>query len=289
MARPIWKGSITFGLVNIPIQLETAVHEKTVHFHMLSKDGTCRLRRKLYCPETGKEFDFGDTARGIDLGKGRYALLDEKEIKKIKPEQGRAIEIVQFIKLEEVDPLYFDRAYFVMPTDSSVKSYKLLYEAMDQSKRIALAHFVMREREYLAAIRVLGDGLVMHTMHYMDEVASLDDGLPSAVSRSKSNAKEIQIAIQLIDAMTRKLDLSEFKDDYREELEKLIEQKKHGKTVRVSDDEKPEAPLPHTVNLMDALRRSLKTTGNGSSTNGNGRHSVNRQRSLRNRRVQRVR
>jgi DNA end-binding protein Ku len=280
MARPIWKGSITFGLVNIPIQLETAIHEKTVHFHMLSKDGSCRLRRKLYCPETGKEFDFGETARGIEISKGRYALMDEKEIKKIKPEQGRSIEIVQFIKLEEVDPLYFDRAYFVMPTEGSVKSYKLLYEAMKQSERIALAHFVMRDREYLAAIRVLGHGLVLHTMHYVDEVDSLDDGLPSAVGKSKSGAKEVQIAMQLIEAMTRKLDLSEFKDDYREELEKMIEQKKHGKKIEVADDEERPAPKNgETVNLMDALRQSLKTTSsNGrssSSSSGNGRHAVN--------------
>ncbi len=184
MARPIWQGSLTFGLVNIPIQLQMAVHDKTVNFHMMSQDGTCRLRRKLYCPETGKEFDFGETARGIEIAKGEYAIVDEKEIKRLKPERGHAIEIAQFIQQQEVDPLYFDRVYFVVPTDASIKAYKLLHEAMLRSKRIALAHFVMRERQYLSIIRPLNDGLVLHTIHYADEVLSLDDALPGALSRA---------------------------------------------------------------------------------------------------------
>src|ERR1700750_745497 len=119
MARPIWKGSIQFGLVNIPVQLETAVREKTVHFHMLSKDGSCRLRRKLVCPDTGDEVEFNDTARGIEVAKDEYVLVDEKELDKLKPEKGRAIEIEQFVKLEEIDPVYFDRVYYVTPTEGS--------------------------------------------------------------------------------------------------------------------------------------------------------------------------
>jgi DNA end-binding protein Ku len=274
MPRPIWKGSITFGLVNIPVQLEVAVREKSVSFHMVSKDGTCRLRRKLYCPETGKEFDFGDTARGVEIGKGEFALVDEKEIDALRPAQGRAIEIVQFVKLTDIDPLYFDRPYFVVPTEASLKSYRLLHEAMAQSKRIALAQFVMRDREYLSAIRVLGDGMVLHTMHYTDEVLSLDDALPGGVVRAKPNPKETQIANQLIDAMTHPLDLTQFKDEYREQLEKLIETKKSGKTLEVPDEVNGKE-LPHTTNLMEALRRSL--AGNvRKSTNGNGhgRHSA---------------
>ncbi len=270
MARPIWQGSITFGLVNIPIQLQMAVHDKAINFHMMSQDGTCRLRRKLYCPETGKEFDFGETARGIEIAKGEYAIVDEKEIKRLKPERGHAIEIAQFIQQQEVDPLYFDRVYYVVPTDASIKAYKLLHEAMTRSKRIALAHFVMRERQYLSIIRPLGDGLVLHTMHYADEVLSLDDALPGALSRTKSGAKEIQAAEQLIQTMTHRLDLSSFKDEYRRQVEELIDRKKRGQTVEVADQ--PDKPLPPTVNLMDALRRSLKSTPAHSNGNSNGHH-----------------
>jgi DNA end-binding protein Ku len=259
MSRPVWKGSINFGLVNIPIQLETAVREKTVSFHLLSKDGTCRLRRKLICPDTGKEVDFGDTARGIEVGKDEYVLVDEKELEHIKPEKGRSIAIEQFVELAEIDPIYFDRVYFVTPADGSVRPYKLLFQAMKESKKIGLARFVMRGRQYLAAMRVMGEGLVLHTMHYADEVLSLEDVLPGTLAKAKLPDKEVAVARQLVEAMTTPLDLSKFKDDYREEVEKLIERKRSGrKTVTAADDHEEEAP-PATINLMEALRRSLTT------------------------------
>jgi len=270
MARPIWRGSITFGLVNIPVQLEMALRDKTVSFHMMSKDGACRLRRKLYCPETGQEFDFDQTARGIEIGTGEYALVDQSEIERLKPESGRALEIVQFVRLADIDPLYFDRPYFVIPTEGSIKPYKPLSEAMSRRERIALARFVMRERQYLAAIRVLGDGLVLHALHYADEVLSIDDSLPGAVARAKSGTREIQAAIQLIDSMTRAPDLSSFHDEYREQLEQMVAEKKHGKKVHALAGEHHERRLPRTVNLIDALRRSLRMTA---GVSGNGRHA----------------
>src|SRR6185437_8213974 len=190
MGRPLWKGSINFGLVSIPIQLETAVREKSVSFHMLSKDGKCRLRRQLYCPETGKEYDYGDTARGIEVGDDEYVLVSDKEIAAIKPEKGRSIEIEQFVELKEIDPIYFDRVYFITPGENSGKAYKLLHEAMKETNRVGLARFVMRERQNLAAIRVMGEGLVLHTVHYQDEVLSLDDALPHTLARAKPAAKE---------------------------------------------------------------------------------------------------
>jgi DNA end-binding protein Ku len=257
MSRPIWKGSINFGLVNIPIQLETAVREKTVSFHLLSKDGSCRLRRKLYCPDTGKEVDFNDTARGIEVGKDEYALIDDKELDRIKPEKGRSISIEQFVELEDIDPIYFDRVYFATPTEGSGRAYKLLFEAMSASKKIGLSRFVVRGRQYLAALRVLGDAIVLHTMHYADEVLSLDDALPGTLSRIRPAEKEVQIARQLIEAMTQPLDLSKFKDDYREEVEHLIERKKHGRKTVATADDHDEEPPPPTINLMDALKRSL--------------------------------
>ncbi len=260
MARPIWKGSISFGLVSIPIQLETAVREKNINFHLLSKDGSCRLRRKLYCPDTGEEFDYDDTARGIEVTKDRYVLVDEKEIAAIKPEKGRSIEIEQFVELGEIDPIYFDNVYFITPADNSGKSYKLLYEAMKETGRIGLSRFVMRDRQNFAAVRVMGEGLVLHTMHYQDEVLSLEDALPGTLSRIKPAAKEIQVARQLIDAMTHPLDLSTFKDEYRTQMESLIERKKNGKkTIEVADDHDDE-PLPKTIDLMDALKRSLRVS-----------------------------
>ncbi|MGC2034440.1 MAG: Ku protein [Thermoplasmata archaeon] len=270
MPRPIWKGAISFGLVHIPVQLEMAVHERTVRFHMMSKDGTCRLRRKLYCPDTGKEFNFEDTARGIEISKGDYVILDEDEIKRLRPESGRAIEISQFVELADLDPIYFDRAYFVVPVEGSSRPYKLLYEAMRKSGKIAVAQFVMRERQYLCAIRVLEDGLVLHTLDYVDEVASIDESLPSAVGSAKLNSKEVEVAVQLVDSMTRQLDLSEYHDKYREDLEKLVQRRKKGEKVKIEGNAE-DKPLPRTVNLIDALRRSLRSSG-PVAAHAQGRH-----------------
>lgn len=257
MARPIWKGSISFGLVSIPVQLQTAVREKTISFHMLSSDGSCRLRRKLYCPETGEEFDFGDTARGIEVGKDQYVLVDEKEIEQIKPEKGKTIEIEQFVKIEEIDPVYFDRPYYVTPTEGSAKAYKLLHAAMSEAGTIGIARFIMRERQSLAALRVLGEGIVLHTLNYADEVLPMEDALPSSLASAKTPTKEVQIAHDLIQAMTHPLKIDEFKDEYREKLQDLIDAKRRGrKTVEVSDDHEDEN-IPPTINLMDALKRSL--------------------------------
>ncbi len=258
MGRPIWKGSINFGLVSIAMQLETAVKEKTIRFHMLTKDGTCRLRQKLYCPDTNKEYDFGETARGIEVAPGQYALVEKEEIAKIKPQRGHAIEIEQFVELDEIDPIYFDAVYFVVPTGESVKAYKLLHDAIREHHRIGLARFVMHDRQHLAALRAMGRGLVLHTMHYADEVLSMDDVLPTSLSHATATAGEIKIARQLIDQMTQPADLKKFKDDYRQQMESLIEQKKMGKkTVTIADDEQAEE-IPHTINLMEALKRSLE-------------------------------
>ncbi len=139
MARPIWTGSISFGLVSIPIEMNMAVHEKTVHFHMLTKDGTCRLRRKLVCPDTGKEYDFNQTAKGIEIGPEDYVLVDQREIDRLKPEKGRSLEIVQFIDPKEIDPVFLDHVYYLKPGKDAKKAYKLLVAAMNESKNVPSA------------------------------------------------------------------------------------------------------------------------------------------------------
>lgn len=260
MAHALWKGSLSFGLVNVPVQLETAVREKSVSFHMLSKDGSCRLRRKLYCPETGQEFEYSDTKRGLEVEDGKYVVVEPGEIDKLRPVKDKTIEIEQFVRLNEIDPIHYDRIYFVVPLQGSGKSYRLLHEAMKESQHIALARFVLNQKQQLAAVRVMGEGLVLHTMHYPDEVLSIDEALPGTIAKSKADSKQVAIAKQLIESMTHKLDLSAFKDEYRERLEQLVDQKKgQRKTVAVSDDH--EKAAPPTINLMEALKRSLKEGG----------------------------
>jgi DNA end-binding protein Ku len=265
MAHALWKGSISFGLVNVPVQLETAVREKSVSFHMLSKDGHCRLRRKLYCPDTGEEFEFSDTTRGIEVEPGHYVVVQPEEIDKLRPAKDRTIDIQQFVKLKEIDPIYFDRVYFVVPAQGSAKPYRLLHQAMLESEKIALARFILHQKQQLGALRVMGDGLVLHTMHYPDEVLAMDDSLPGTLAQAKADSKQVAIAKQLIDSMTHKLDLTQFHDEYRERLEMLVQQKKgQRKTVPVSDDHDDKAAMP-TINLMEALKKSLREGGRSSS------------------------
>jgi DNA end-binding protein Ku len=256
MSRPIWTGSLSFGLVSIPLDMTMAVHEKSVHFHMLSKDGHCRLRRKLFCPDTGKEYDFAETARGIEVGPDEYAVVDQKEIDELKPEKGNALEIVQFADLAAIDPVYFDRVYYLKPKKESRKAYKLLLDTMRKEKKCAIARFVMREREYLSAIRPLEEGMMLHTLHYSDEVESLEDDVGSDLEGLKPSAGELNMASELMKTMTRPLNLSEFKDEYRLRLQGMIEVKAKGKQLKHVATE-DEGPPPRTINLMEALKKSL--------------------------------
>jgi DNA end-binding protein Ku len=255
MPRPIWKGSLSFGLVSIPIEMHMAVHEKAVHFHMVTKDGHCRLRRKLVCPDTGKEYDFNQTAKGIEVGPNDYAVVDQREIDRLKPEKGQSLDIVQFFDLKSIDPLYFDRVYYLLPAKEGRKAYKLLVSAMTESGKSAIGQFVMRERQYTATIRTSSEHLVLHTLHYADEVDPMDEDTTSAVEKLKVSAGEMKMAGELIKAMTRPLNLQEFKDDFREQLQALVEAKTNGKEIKPAPE--PKLPAGRTINLMDALKRSL--------------------------------
>jgi DNA end-binding protein Ku len=269
MARPIWTGSISFGLVSIPVELNMAVHEKTVHFHMLSKDGGCRLRRKLVCPDTGKEYDFSQTARGIEVAPHEYVLVDQKEINRLKPEKGRSLNIVQFIDPAAVDPLFFDHVYYLRPGKDAAKPYKLLATAMESSGKCAMGRFVMREREYVALIRAVESGLILHTLHYADEIDKIDGESAGAMKRIKLSAGEQKMAGELIKSMTGELHMEEFKDEYRRKLQALIDAKAKGKKIAQAAEE-DEGPPPRTINLMEALKKSLAA--------GDGAHNGHRQR-----------
>ncbi len=256
MGRPIWTGSIRFGLVSIPVEMHMAVHERSVHFHMVSKDGACRLRRKLVCPDTGKEYDFNQTAKGIEIGPDEYALVDQREIDRLKPEKGRSLDIEQFVSLSAIDPVFFDRVYYLLPGKDAKKPYKLLLQAMSDSGKCALGRFVMRDRQYTAMIRATPGGMILHTLHYSDEVDAMEEDRTEAMEKIKVSAGEIKMAGELIKSMTRPLHLEEFKDEFREQLQALVDARTHGKTLE-RHEEKDDRPIGRTINLMDALKKSL--------------------------------
>jgi DNA end-binding protein Ku len=248
-----------------------AVHEQSVHFHMLTKDGTCRLRRKLVCPDTGKEYDFNQTARGIEIGPEDYVLVDQREIDRLKPEKGRALEIVQFVEPSAIDPVFYDHVYYLRPGKDAKKPYKLLVAAMNESKKCALGQFVMRERQYTTLIRTIGEGLVLHTLHYADEVDEIDEQITSEMEKIKISSAERRMAGALVKSMTKPLHLEEFKDEFREQLQALVEAKAKGKEITRAP-EQDDRPVGRTINLMEALKKSLAAgSGHDDGHNGNGR------------------
>jgi len=276
MARPIWTGSISFGLVSIPVEMNMAVHERTVHFHMVSKDGGCRLRRKLVCPDTGKEYDFNQTAKGIEIGPEDYVIVDQKEIDRLKPEKGKLLEIVQFIQPSAIDPVYYDRVYYLRPGKDAKKAYKLLTAAMNDSGKYALGKFVMRERQYMAIIRTVNEEMILHTLHYADEIDAIDKDITSDMAKIKVSAAEMRMAGELIKSMTRELHLEEFKDEFRPQLQALVDAKAHGKEIKREPEH--ERPVGRTINLMDALKRSLARSSRHHNGNGHPSHNGRRQR-----------
>jgi len=254
VARSIWSGSLTFGLVSIPVKLVTASRDKSIHFHMLSKDGASRLRRKLYSPDTGKEFEHGETARGFEIAPDRYVIVTDEEIARLKPEKSRRMEIAEFVNPAGVDPVYFDSPYYLAPDEGGARAYALLVHAMQRTKRVAIVRFVMRDRQYLATVRPSDGALVLHTMRYPDEIVPKSDlgDLPKASELPK---KEVEIAERLIEALEADFDPARYKDDLRERLEKLIEAKAAGEQIVMAPGDEPEAP--RVVDLMDALKKSL--------------------------------
>lgn len=268
VARSIWSGSISFGLVNIPVKLVTAVRDKSVHFNLLAADGSSRLRRKLYSPDTGKEYEYDQTVRGYEIAPDRYVIVKDEEIEKLRPEKTRRLDITEFVSLDAVDPIYYDNAYYLAPDDGGARAYALLVTAMKRTKRVAIARFVMRDRQYLAAIRPADGALLLHTMRYPDEIVSREDlgELPSASDLPK---KEIDVAESLIEALDGPFEPSKYKDEMRERLEKLIEAKSRGQDVVLAQSE--EKGGPPVVDLMDALKKSLDRARKGAKTSAAGK------------------
>jgi DNA end-binding protein Ku len=252
MPRAMWKGSVTFGLVNIPIRMFTAVTDKTVRFHRMSEDGSCRLRTKLFCPETGEEYDFGKTARGFEVAPDQYVILTDEEIEALQPEAGHAIEIEDFVSLDEIDPVYYERPYYLAPAEGGGRPYRLLVEAMTRARKVGIARFVLREKQHLAALRVSQGGLCLSTMHYADEVHALTD--VTSLPEDPIDERQVSLAVDLIGALTRPFEPTRYKDGMREQVLDLIERKAHGERIAARPEPERRAEV---VDLMDALKKSL--------------------------------
>jgi DNA end-binding protein Ku len=255
MARSIWSGAISFGLVNVPVKLYSAVSRKTVRFHQLNGETGNRIQQKRVDPETGEEVGYEQIVKGYELTRDRYVLINPDELDALDPEKTRTIDIEDFVDLSDIDPIYYDHPYYLVPDTGATKAYGLLLGAMQESGKVAIARVVLRSKEQLVAIRPAGDILMMETMIFADEVVAHDelDGLPDA-KELKASQRELKMAQQLIDSLSSDFDPSRYHDEYREKVLELIERKAQGEEIAVQ----PEAPQPAKVpDLMAALEASL--------------------------------
>jgi DNA end-binding protein Ku len=252
MARPIWKGFLTFGLVTIPIRLLTAEDPKDVHFRLLHQACGTPIQNKRWCPTHEAIVPYEDTARGFEVSKGRFVTMTEEDLERVPVETTQSLAIVQFVDLDEIDPIFFEKSYYLAPDEGGGKAYLLLQQAMRDAGKVAVGKVVIREKEHLVTVRPYREGLVMSTLFYAEEIRRLEEieELPVA---AKVHPNERKMAVQLIEGLTTAFRPEEFKDEYREKLLRVITAKTQGEAVAASEVPKPEK----VVDLMDALRRSL--------------------------------
>jgi DNA end-binding protein Ku len=256
MARAIWSGTISFGLLNVPVKLYSAVSKKNVSFRELRASDSSRIRHKRVAEADGEEVPYEEIVKGYELAPDHYVVLTRDELEELDPQKTRAIEILDFVDLDDIDPIYFDHPYYLGPAEGAEKAYALLVNAMREQKKVAIARFVLRNKEHLAAIRPMGNVLTMATMRFADEVVQPDevDGVVPEKA-AKPRKQEIDMAKQLINSLATDFDPDKYRDEYREELISLIERKARGEEVveAVSEEPKPtKAP-----DLMAALEESL--------------------------------
>ncbi len=256
MPRSIWSGAISFGLVNVPVKLYSAVSRKTVRFHQLNSDTGHRISQKRVDSVTDEEVPYEKIVKGFELTKESYVVVTPEELDSIAPEKTRAIDIEDFVNLEDIDPIFYDHPYYLVPDKGATKAYGLLLEAMRESGKVAIARVVLRSKEQLVAIRpAAGDVLTMETMIFHDEVVPADDldDVPSTKDL-KTSDRELKMAQQLIDSLSSDFEPSKYHDEYREKVLELIEAKADGQEIAIqpTDEEPQEVP-----DLMAALEASL--------------------------------
>lgn len=255
MASSAWKGLISFGLVSIPIRLYPAARASRINLHQLHGACRTRLRQPLYCPTCERMVERNEVVKGYENEDGSYTLISPEEIKKITPESSRTMDILSFAKASEIDPLFFDSSYFVVPETEGRKAYQLLLKTLEDSQRVAIAKITMHQREYTAFIRPYDGGLALHTMYFADEIREAPGY--GKTDDIKLRPQEIKLAEQLVDTLSEDFHLEKYHDEFQERLKHLIEAKQKGKAVAAE-------PKPHrapVIDMMAALKKSLETAG----------------------------
>jgi DNA end-binding protein Ku len=260
MARSLWSGSISFGLVLVPVRLFSATQDKSIHFHQVDEKTGARIRQKRVSEKSGREVAYERVANGFERANGKVVIVSDEELSAADPERSHTIDIEAFVPLADIDPLHYDRSYWVSPQDQAgaKKAYALLRAAMEKKGQVAIGRFVLRTKEHLVALRPLDGALALQTMRFADEVvkASAVEGLPV---RTKAPTKELKSAEQLIDALATDWDPADYRDRHRKAVQKIIDQVAKGKEITV--EEPPERA--EVIDLMKALEDSVAAARKG--------------------------
>src|SRR5919107_598486 len=258
MPRAIWSGAISFGLVNIPVKLFSAVSKKTVRFHQIDAESGARVRQKRVGPE-GDEIPYEQIVKGYEISPDKYVMITPEELEALEPQKTRTIDIEEFVDLEQIDPIYYDHPYYLAPDKGAAKAYKLLLDAMEEADKVAIARVVIRSKENLVALRSYGGAITMETMLFPDEVTQPDsiEELSAVDGDVKTTKRELDMAKQLIESLSGDFDPSGYRDEYRERVLDLIERKAAGETITV---EAPAAEKKEVPDLMAALEASISAS-----------------------------
>jgi DNA end-binding protein Ku len=250
MASTVWKGHLTFGLISMPVRMFTAARGERISFNQLHKECHSRLKQPLFCPVCNRNVDRSEIVKGYEYEKDQYVLFSEDELDKIEPTSAHVMEILEFVKLDEMDPLYFDASYYLAPEDAGVKAYTLLMDAMKDSGYGAIAKLTMHQREHIVIVRPGSKGMTLHTMFYSNEIRAAE-GMPSGKVEVKE--AERKLALQLIDSLAAPFQPEKYRDQYQDNVRAMIAAKLKGQEVT-------EVAQPHmapVIDLMEALKKSL--------------------------------
>jgi DNA end-binding protein Ku len=262
MARSIWRGAISFGLVNVPVKLYSAVSKKTVRFNQLHEKDNSRIQLKRFCADEDQEVPYEEIVKGYEVSPGRYVVITPEELEGLDPKKTRTIDIEDFVDLDEIDPLYYEHPYYLAPDTGAAKPYKLLLEALKETNKVAIARVVIRSKEYLTAIRPAGDGdvLTMETMLFADELIDPGDLDELPDQDVRATEREVDMARQLIESLATGFEPAKYRDEYRERVLELIEQKASGQEITIAAEPEEPAAVP---DLMAALEASLAAAKGG--------------------------
>ena len=251
MATSVWKGYLTFGLISVPVRLFSAARTEHISLNQLHKECKTRVKQPLYCPTHQRIVERSEIVKGYEYEKGQYVLVEDEEIKKIAPPSASSMEIQEFVNADDVDPLYLDASYYMVPEDAGRKAYQLLVKTMEESGRAAIAKLCMHQREYVVLVRPRDHGLTLHTMYFADEVRALPEyGEKGEV---KVKPEEVKLAKQLVDSLAGEFDPKKYHDEYKERLKALLDAKLAGQEVAVA----AQPQLAPVIDMMEALKKSL--------------------------------